>query len=93
MPQWFDINAMLAGGTLAWVALVMGRTGMSRTGMGRTGSDCIALDHLAPRKRFTQIKKIRISKNPFCFQAPLLPWTATRNQKTSPEKKNSLTRY
>ena len=55
--------------------------------LGCTGSGCIALDHFVSLKRFTQNKKLRISKNPFCFQAPLVPWTATRNQKTSPEKK------
>lgn len=61
--------------------------------LGCTGSGCIALDHFVSLKRFTQNKKLRTSKNPFYFQAPLLPRTATRNQKNESGEKNSLTRY
>ena len=39
--------------------------GRGRIGMGRTGSDCIALDHFVPQKRFRWNKVL--------FLRPIVP--------------------
>ena len=54
--------------------------GRGRIGMGRTGSDCIALDHFVPRKRFIRNKTLA---RPILFQINRFPGTKTPHKQES----------